>query len=258
MTASIGVQLWSVRDLIGKDFEGTLRQISEMGYEGVELAGFYDKTPKEATKILKKLGLVPLGVHHPLSTEKENRKAFKTAKAFGIKRFVVPLIDPADFKDAGKIQNFCATLNEGAKVAKEYGLTVGFHNHSGEFNKVKGKTGFATLEESLKSNVFFEVDTYWVKVGGVDPAQLLTRLGKRAPLLHVKDGPAKKKSSETPNVALGQGAMDFPAIFKAAKGKVEWAIVEFDSCATDILEGLRQSHGYLVRNKWVKGKGGKA
>jgi len=253
LKTSIGVQLWSVRDLLEKDFKGTLKRISKIGYKGVELAGFYGMTPKEPTKLFKELGLTPLGIHHGLSTEKENRKTFQKAKALGIKKFVAPWLDPQTFKDPKKIEAFCDTVNQASKVAREYGLSVGFHNHNGEFEKDNGKVRFETLMKLLDPKVFFEVDTYWVLYGGQDPAKWVGRLGKRAPLLHLKDGPGKGEHKE-PNVALGEGVVDFPAIVKAGGKNLEWLIVEFDNCATDIMEGLEKSYQYLVDQGWAKKK----
>jgi sugar phosphate isomerase/epimerase len=89
--------------------------------------------------------------------------------------------------------------------------------------------------------VKFEVDTYWVQVGGLDPAVVITELGPRASLLHLKDGPLTR---EAPQVALGSGKMDIPTLLKAAS-YLEVPIVEFDRVSGDILVELKRSLDYL-------------
>ena len=112
-----------------------------------------------------------------------------------------------------------------------HGLRLCVHNHWWEYLAVEGSYPYKEMLERLDPMIGFEVDTYWVKTGGCDPAAVVKEMGKRAPLLHIKDGPAVR---EKPQVAVGDGALDFPAIIKAGQGTTEWLIVELDSCATDI------------------------
>ena len=91
------------------------------------------------------------------------------------------------------------------------------------------------------------------------PATIVAKFGKRAPLLHIKDGPAKYtdslgKDEPEPMVAVGKGTQNFPAIVKAANGNTEWMIVEMDVTATDIFDAIRDSYEYLVKNKLARGK----
>jgi sugar phosphate isomerase/epimerase len=97
--------------------------------------------------------------------------------------------------------------------------------------------------ENIDPEVNFELDTYWVKVAGVDPVSVLKEMGSRARLLHMKDGPGIKGK---PNVAVGQGVVDVPAILKTAEGSAEWLIVEFDRSATDIMQAVEESYQYLA------------
>ena len=98
------------------------------------------------------------------------------------------------------------------------------------------------MAELLEPDILFELDTYWIKTAGVDPAKIVKEMGKRSPVLHIKDGPAMKG---VPMTAVGKGVMDFPAIFAAAKGNLEWSIVELDACATDMFEAVEASFCYL-------------
>ena len=122
-----------------------------------------------------------------------------------------------------------------------------------------GKFVYEVLLESVEPDIFFEIDTYWVKVAGHDPAAIVAKFGKRAPLLHIKDGPARWTDSlpsdkPEPMTAVGKGTQNFPAIVKAANGNTEWMVVEMDVVATDVFAAIRDSYDYLVKNKLAKGK----
>ena len=102
----------------------------------------------------------------------------------------------------------------------------------------------------MEDSIFFEVDTYWVKTAGLNPADVVAELGARAPLLHLKDGPAQKGQ---PMMAAGQGVMDFPAIVQNAKAP-QWLILEMDECATDMPKAVEESYLYLTKQGLAKGK----
>jgi len=118
---------------------------------------------------------------------------------------------------------------------------------------------YEVLLERTEPDIFFEIDTYWVKVAGHDPAKVVSDFGKRAQLLHIKDGPAKWNDSlpadnPDPMVAVGKGSQNFPAIVKAANGHTQWMVVEMDKVATDLFTAIQDSYTYLVKNKLARGK----
>ena len=108
---------------------------------------------------------------------------------------------------------------------------------------VNGRSAYEIMLEGLDPQIFMEVDVYWAKTAGVDPAPLVRKLGKRVPLLHLKDGPADK---ESPMVAVGDGTVDIPAVVHASEGNTVWLIAELDRCATDIVEAAQKSARYLL------------
>ena len=132
-------------------------------------------------------------------------------------------------------------------------MVFGIHNHWWEFLQVEGRYVYQIMLEHLDPAIFFQVDTYWVQTAGPDPAQVVKELGPRAPLLHLKDGPAVKGK---PHTAVGDGVLDFPSIVRAAEGVAEWLIVELDSCATDMLEAVEKSYQYLVGEGLARGNKG--
>jgi len=158
----------------------------------------------------------------------------------------------------GGTKELVGIYNEASKYAKENGLEFGLHNHWWEYrNKVGGKYVYEVLLEELDKDIFFEVDTYWVKVAGQDPAAIVKKLGKRARFLHIKDGPAiyrdnLAEDNPDPMTAVGKGTQNFPAIVKAANGNTEWMVVEMDKTATDVFAALKESYDYLVKNKMAR------
>jgi sugar phosphate isomerase/epimerase len=141
--------------------------------------------------------------------------------------------------------------NDANKFAKANGLKFGLHNHWWEFrNKVSDKYVYEILLEGLDKDIFFEIDTYWVKVAGHDPAKIIQQFGDRVKLMHVKDGPAlfnDKLAIDNPDpmTPVGQGTQNFPAIFKAASSKCEWLVIEMDKTTIDVFDALKQSVDFM-------------
>jgi sugar phosphate isomerase/epimerase len=143
-------------------------------------------------------------------------------------------------------------VNESFANARARGMALGYHNHWWEFEtRHSGKSAHELLLALLEPEIFAELDTYWARVGGRDPAQVVTELGARARLLHLKDGPADGPKS--PMTAVGDGVLDFQAIV-AASDTVCWHIVELDACATDMFEAIEKSYRFLVGRGLSRGR----
>jgi sugar phosphate isomerase/epimerase len=250
-TAPIALQLYTIRDFLAKDYVGGVKKIAEMGYAGVETAGFPGITLAAAAQLFKDLGLEIAGVHSGLPLGDKKNEVLDTMAVLGSKRMVCPSLGHDLWSSVDGIKKAADMLNEAYEVAAQNCMSLGFHNHWIEFSKVDGRFAHDILQEYLHPNVFFEVDTYWVKVGGGDPVEVVRKLGWRAPLLHIKDGPGRQQD---PQVAAGSGIMDFPAIVKAAGDCPEWMIVELDGCATDMMEAVEKSYQYMVSNGLAHGK----
>jgi sugar phosphate isomerase/epimerase len=229
--------------LLSKDFEGGVRRVAEMGYAGVEPAGFPGSTPEKAAKLFKELGLQVCSAHSAMPIGDKKQEVLDTMRTLGCTR-IVSGMGPDDFKTVEKIKVSCDRFNQASAAAVENGLTFGIHNHWWEFDKVEGRYAYQIAQEFLAPEVFFEVDCYWAKTAGADPAKAVRELKARAPLLHIKDGPCVKGA---PMTAVGEGTVDFHAVAKAGKKYTQWMIVELDSCATDMMEAVKKSLDYLVR-----------
>lgn len=242
MTNRIALQLYSVRQAAEKDYEGTVRKIAAMGYQAVETAGFPGSTAEKAKRLFDELGLTVCSAHVPLPLGENKAKVLETMVALGKPALICTQIRPDDVKTMDTIKNLCDRLNEGYEVASSAGLTFGIHNHWWEFGAVDGRLAHHIMLDLLNPAIFLEVDTYWVKVGGCDPVEIVRGLGQRAPFLHIKDGPANR---EDPMTAVGDGVMDVPAILEAAGDTAKWLVVELDRCAGDCMEAVRKSYDYL-------------
>jgi sugar phosphate isomerase/epimerase len=242
MTIKTALQLYSLRHLTPTDYEGVIRKVASFGYDGVETAGFEGTTAAAAAKLFKELGLTVVGVHSPFPVGEKKNEILDMSSAFGCKYMIVAHIGPDDVKDTDAIKTLCAKVNEAQVNSKARGMTMMIHNHWWEYARTGGKLIADQMIELLDPAVLFELDTYWIKVAGVDPAERVRQMGKRSPVLHIKDGPLNREEAMT---AVGKGKMDIPAIFKAGGANTEWWIMEADRLDGDALEAVRQSCVYM-------------
>ena len=245
MKAPIGLQLYSVREYLTQDFAGVIKSIAKMGYNGVETAGFPEGLePKDAKKIFDDLDWKLAGAHSPLPLGDNKQQVLDTLEAIGCPHLVSPWMDPDYYSSEDKMKGLAEIFNQAYPVAAENGMKFSIHNHDFEYATLNGSPAIYTLIKYLEPGINFELDTYWIKVAGVDPAKVVTKMGERSPLLHIKDGPATKKGDMT---AVGDGVIDVPAIIKAGEPITEWLIVEIDRCATDMMEAVGKSCQYLTK-----------
>ena len=251
MPAPIALQLYSLRETFaGGRFADVIRQVADIGYVGVETFGGVPTA--EAAPLFRELGLEVVAAHSDLPLGDKKNAVLDNMAALNCKRLVCPWMPPEEFQSQDSIRRVCDKLNEADEVARANGLTLFYHNHWFEYQLTDGRYPYKSLVDCLNPTVFFELDTYWVKTGGPDPADVIRQFGPRAPLLHIKDGPADSK--DKPMVAVGDGVMDWEAIVKASENTAEWMIVELDRCATDMLEAVRKSYAYLTEKGYARGR----
>jgi sugar phosphate isomerase/epimerase len=205
--------------------------------------------PAEIRTILDDLGLVAGSTHGPFPAKDNLNEIVDAAKTLGYTRHISGF-GPPDFETAEKCVETAAKAQAAAGLLKGTGITFGLHNHWWEFDhRIDGKMPHQIMMDNAP-DVFAEVDTYWVQVGGEDAAEVVKALGPRAPLLHIKDGPAVRDKAMT---AVGAGTMDWKAVIGAADDSTEWLVVELDSCDTDMTEAVRASLRYLVESGLGRG-----
>jgi sugar phosphate isomerase/epimerase len=242
MEPRIALQLYSVRESAQKDFEGTVRRVAAMGYSGVEPAGFPGTTAQRAGKLFAELDLAVPSAHMPIPLGETQSETLEAMAAIGCGTLITGK-GPDAFATVDEIRRTCDLFNEAASVCRANGLGFGIHNHWWEFTLTDGVYPYKVMLECLDPSILFQIDTYWVQTAGADVVEVVRELAPRAPLLHIKDGPCVKTE---PMTAVGDGVMDFPTIVAAAGNYVDWLIVELDRCATDMIDAVARSYGYLA------------
>lgn len=249
MPLPIALQLYSVREQAKEDYAGTVRTVAEMGYAGVEPAGFPGSSVEEAAKLFSDLGLSVPSAHGALPVGDDANRVLDEAETLGTQR-VVAGRGPDFFTSIEKIKETCDLFNEAAGNAAKRGMSFGIHNHWWEFQEVEGQLAADVMVQHLTPDVFLQIDTYWVKVAGQDPVEMVRKFGPKVQSLHIKDGPCVR---EEPMTAVGKGKMNFAPILDSAS-HAEWQIVELDSCGTDMMQAVRESVEFLRENNLGTGR----
>ncbi|HEU4722737.1 MAG TPA: sugar phosphate isomerase/epimerase [Gemmatimonadaceae bacterium] len=242
--ARVGVQLYTVRDAMGKDLDGTLAQIAAAGYRLVETAGLYGRTAADLRALFDKHGIRTSSGHYPLGdAEGKTDETFATAKALGQEFVVIPWLDPSQ-RTAETFGSLPGRLNKLGEQARAAGLKVAYHNHDFEFETYGAST---TVLERLLANtdpalVSFELDAYWAFKAGREPAEIVARYPGRFTMLHLKDSTA---APEKAFADVGKGVIDFRRLLAAAqRNGLRYAFVERD-VSPDPIASIRASHEYL-------------
>jgi sugar phosphate isomerase/epimerase len=229
----IGLQLYTVGGDLRKDAAGTLAKVSELGFKGVEFAGFPSQDAKEVRKMLDDHGLKCCGAHVGLNMLKGDNfaKSVEFAKTIGNTRLIAPSLFRSFSNDAEKdkkmVEDVADELSAVADKLKPEGLRTGFHCHPGEFRKIGDSTVWDIFFTRAKKEVIMQCDLGHMGTAGVDPVVYLNRYPGRASTVHVKPSARKEKGAL---VGDANDDLNWPAIFKACEtvGGTEWYIVEYD------------------------------
>jgi sugar phosphate isomerase/epimerase len=253
MTAPIALQLYSVREELEQNFEKVIEKVAQMGYLGVETTGLpREYTPKKVALVFQKMGLSVMSAHLPLPRGADKNLVLDAAETLGCQWIVNGSLGLEHYSSIESIERACDLLNEANDVAREHRLQFAIHNHWWEFEPVQDRYPYQIMLERLDPTISFELDLYWIQVAGHDPVQKLREFGERAPLLHIKDGPATDNSA--PMLAVGDGSVDYLRVFKDGTAFAQWLIVELDHCATDMMQAIERSFQYLTNEGLAHGK----
>lgn len=247
----IGLQLFTLRDETAQDFRGTLRKVAEMGYEGVEFAGYGGIPAEEMKALLDELGLQAIGSHVGLELLRNDlQKEIDYLKTIGAKYMMCPYVAPEDRENAEGWKSLFAFLEEVGIEARKQGLIFGYHNHAFEFEtEVDGQFVFDAMYSATSPEaVQVEMDVCWVQFAGQDPLQYIPKYAGRLPLLHLKDF-SKDAEGNMQTLELSQGLVDLKGVIQAASDAgTQWLIVEQDVCQNPPLESVSNSFNWLKEN----------
>lgn len=237
----VAVQMFTLRDEAGADFAGTIRKVAEMGYDGVEFAGYGGLSAAEAKKLLDDCGLKPAGAHEGIERFEDSfEETVEFHKELGNKYVAIPFLGPDRWDKPGGWKELAAQMTEIGHKLREVGMQLCYHNHSFEFQKQDGQYGLDILyTNSDPQALMAELDTYWVQHGGEDPVAYIKKMHGRLPLLHLKDmAPGDDKAF----AEVGEGILDIQGIVAAAKESgTKWIIVEQDSCPGPAIDSVKKS-----------------
>ncbi len=235
----VALQLYSVREQCQEDLEGTLEAVADMGYEGVEFAGYYERSAEELRGMLDELGLEVAGTHTGLNTlmGDELERTIEFNKLLGNPYLVVPGLPQERRESKDAILDTARLLNEMAAAVKPHGMKVGYHNHNWEFTSIEGETGWDILFGAADPAVIMQVDTGNALNGGADPVPSIEQYPGRATTVHLKD-----YSEGEGWVIIGEGDIRWDDFFHACEtvGGTEWYIVEQESHRLSPLETVAQ------------------
>ena len=242
----IALQLYSVRDDCAGDLSLTLQAVAQMGYEGVEFAGYYDRTAEELRGMCDDLGLKVAGTHTGLNTllGDELAKTVAFNKGLGNPYLIVPGL-PGEYQGSQQAWLDTAKLfNEIAGRIADQGMFTGYHNHTGEFTPMDGKIPWDIFGSNTRDDVVMQIDIGHALRAGADPVSFIERYPGRSKLVHLKEYSATNDKAN-----VGEGEISWDAVFHACEtvGGTEWYIVEQESyayppieCAERCIENLRK------------------
>lgn len=246
----IALQLYSVCEDMEKDFEGTLKKVKELGYDGVEFAGLFGKSAADVKALTEKYHLTPISAHVPfVDMMADPEKVLGDYAEIGCRFVAIPYLTEEYRPGTDGFQKTIDGARLLGEVAKKKGIQLLYHNHDFEFVKLDGKYALDILYDTLPADLLqTELDTCWVKVAGEDPSAYLRKYAGRSPVVHLKDFykegdrtdgmyeligiQSKEKTADKKAFEfrpLGKGMQDFNEILKASEDAgAEWVVVEQD------------------------------
>jgi sugar phosphate isomerase/epimerase len=246
----IGIELYTVRDALGKDFEGTLAKVAKIGYKEVEFAGYFgplpelNPLPKRTREILDADGLSAPSTHVPYSTlSPENwPRVIEASKVLGHDFIVNPSVDREVLKQPDGWKRAAETFNRAGEESEKAGIQFAYHNHVEEFKPSgDGKLPYdILLSESDPKFVKMEMDLGWAHEAGIDPLKYFAQYPGRFPLVHVKDFDKNGMMTE-----VGSGVVDWKSIFaKSDVAGIKHYFVEHDNPMLPFVS-IEKSYQYL-------------
>ena len=235
----IGLQLYSIRQECAQDLPRCLEKVAEMGYAGVEFAGYYDHSAQELRQMLDDLGLKCCGTHIGIDTllGDQLERTVEFNQVLGNQFLIVPGLPEPMRNSAQAWRETARTFNEIAARLQPHGMVTGYHNHWIEFQPLDGELPWDIFFGSTGQDVVMQFDTGNALRGGADAVPFLKRYPGRARTVHLKEHSLTKDK-----VLIGEGDVPWSAVFEACEtvGNTEWYIVEQESYPYPPLESVER------------------
>lgn len=244
----VGLQLYTLRDVINSDVKGIVKNLADWGYKEFETYGYnngqlFGMPSKEFATYCNDLGVRVVSGHYGIDVIRGNwEQACADAKEAGQEYMVLPWIAEQERTEDGYKQ-IIADVNKAAEITKNYGMKMGYHNHDFEFQQVGSGTGWDLLLKELDPSVSIEMDIYWVVRAGHDPVKYFEQYPGRFEQWHVKD---MSKDDPALNADVGTGSIDFKSLFtKAELSGMKHFYVEQETYPADPLSSAKNSIDYM-------------
>lgn len=275
MKLPVAVQLYSVRDEMEKDFYGTIQKMKDLGYDGIEFAGLFGEQPEKIKAFCDEIGIVPISAHVPYyDMLADPEKVLADYAEIGCKYVAVPYLTE---ECRPGTDGFAATVEGIRKIgeaAKNLGIQLLYHNHDFEFVKIGEEYALDVLYSSIPADLLrTEIDTCWVNVAGVNPAEYIEKYSGRSPVVHLKDfkksgdklgklydligidneSEQQEEEDAFSFMPVGYGVQDMPEILAACENAgAKWVVVEQDSPARGDtpMNSVKLSREYLKTLSW--------
>ena len=232
-----GLQLYSVRDVTGTDLEGTLKKVAEIGYRYVEFAGFFGHSAEQVKAMLDNYGLIVSGIHSGFDDlDKDFAGTVKYHHAIGNTNYIVP---GAPWGTTAELNETIEKMNKYKPMLAAEGIRLAYHNHDGEFKpNLDGQIAHEEMER--RTDIDFQIDTFWAFVAGRDPIEVITRLKDRVHVIHLKDGLRNGQG-----FALGEGEAPVAAVREKAIELGMHMVVESETLQPDGISEVTRCFNYL-------------
>lgn len=242
---SIGLQLYTVRKELEKDFESTLRKVAAIGYRKVEFAGYYNRTPSQIKQTLNNTGLSSPSTH--LSRQaiaQDLGRAIESAKVIGHRYLVLGYLEPLERKSLDDYKELADLMNRAGEECRKAELRLAYHNHDFEFASTNGVVPYDLLLGSTdRELVKMELDLYWITKAMREPEKYFAQYPGRFELFHIKDMDATPQRFFT---EVGKGTIDFKRILEQSRqAGVKHHFVEQDEVSGSPFESIKTSYEYL-------------
>lgn len=246
----IAAQFYTVRDFCktAPEFAVSCRKVRAIGYTAIQISGVGPIPEEEILRICDGEGLTVCATHEPPDILLGNpEKVVERLRKLRCKYTAYPHPAGVNMAALSEVENLAARLDASGAVLAEAGLVLTYHNHAKEFVKHGDRTALDVIyEKCAPQHLQGELDTYWIQVGGGDPAAWCRKLNGRLPLLHMKDCVGTAENAGT-YAEIGRGNLNFAEIVSAAEASgCQWFIVEQDTCPGDPFDSLKISFDYIA------------